>query len=419
MRHSLLLGIPILIFALALISIHTMATSPSIEADFDSDGMADAYELFFGLDPSDPDDASLDSDGDRFGNLQESAQLTDPFAPDTDRDEFKDNEDASPISRAYIQWGAPQFTKGDQYDYAHPDWMLRAYKTGGEWICETLDKFVPPNAWSTNAPQAYNSAWYFSARTSNDVGSLSIDLDRTILTNNLVYAVHYWDQPGASLYVDLLDTNGTVIAENLYGNLMTGTNEDAVVYLYVPTALFSNAAVIHLRSGFAEGDLSGVVPTLREVGTQGETIVFEGLLYIDEDMDGLDNMQEIQIGTSDYSVDTDGDGISDYQACFHTTNTNNPVPKKPVIDPVIDDDDDKDQKGIIYVDQARGNDTFTGRASSISGKKKGPKKTIRKGMSAVDADGAHTLIIKSGTYNENLDIRGKNVKVVMEGNVKL
>ena len=116
-------------------------------------------------------------------------------------------------------------------------------------------------------------------------------------------------------------------------------------------------------------------------------------------------------------MDTDGDGISDYNEVF----TYHTDPCKPDKDGDEDDDGDtdKDKTGIIYVDQARGNDTFTGRVPAISGKKKGPKKTIHKGMAAVDADGAHTLIIKSGAYNENLDLRGKNVKVVIEGNVRL
>ncbi|MBU1734710.1 MAG: hypothetical protein KJ692_05665 [Verrucomicrobia bacterium] len=405
-RQPLLYGIPLLL-ASALVLFSATDFDRASESDTDSDGMPDAYELFFGLNSTNPADAYLDYDGDRFSNLRESAQLTDPFAPDTDRDQFNDDVDASPISRAYIQWGAPQFTTGDRYDYAHPDWFLGAYKNGGEWMAM---EYGSNGVWGCGSNGV--SAWYVESEEPPGLGSLSIDLDRTILTNNLRYAVHYLNTSNSSLYVDLLDTNGAVVVEDLCGNLMTESNgacassaREAVVILDIPTAKLPDAAVIHLRRG-----------------KSGDIIVYEGLVYIDEDGDGLDNEQERQLGTSDYCVDTDGDGISDYEACFHTTNTNNPVPPDPDIDD--DEDKDKDQNGIIYVDQARGNDTFTGRAPLPNSKKggtakKGPKKTVHKGMAAVDEDGAHTMIIKSGTYNENLDIRGKKVKVVIEGNVKL
>ncbi|MFA5043583.1 MAG: hypothetical protein WC381_09110 [Kiritimatiellia bacterium] len=134
MRH-LLFGIPILISAMALVG----AAGYHQPEVTDGNRAIDAYEAyarFFGLNPTNSADVYLDFDGDRLSSLQEFAQLTDPFASDTDRDGFEDDVDANPISRAYIQWGAPQFTTGDFYDYAHPDWFLAAYKNGGEWIAD-------------------------------------------------------------------------------------------------------------------------------------------------------------------------------------------------------------------------------------------------------------------------------------------
>ena len=82
-----------------------------------------------------------------------------------------------------------------------------------------------------------------------------------------------------------------------------------------------------------------------------------------------------------------------------------------------DGEDDSDKNGkIIYVDQAIGNDQFTGRTPHVS-VKKGPKKTVRGGLSVAGTN--DTIIIRSGTYNENLNVMGKDVKVFIEGNVKL
>jgi hypothetical protein len=44
-------------------------------------------------------------------------------------------------------------------------------------------------------------------------------------------------------------------------------------------------------------------------------------LYVDQDHDGLDQEQEAQLGTSDLSADSDGDGLGDYDEVFtHSTN---------------------------------------------------------------------------------------------------
>jgi hypothetical protein len=66
-------------------------------ADDDDDGMADDWELANGLDPTDPDDATEDPDGDPDGdglyNLSEYQNGTDPQNPDTDGDGLWDHEE--------------------------------------------------------------------------------------------------------------------------------------------------------------------------------------------------------------------------------------------------------------------------------------------------------------------------------------
>lgn len=54
--------------------------------DADNDGMPDAWELKFGLNPNDPSDAKKDLDGDTFTNLEEFEAKTDPKNPESHPD---------------------------------------------------------------------------------------------------------------------------------------------------------------------------------------------------------------------------------------------------------------------------------------------------------------------------------------------
>ena len=72
--------------------------------------------------------------------------------------------------------------------------------------------------------------------------------------------------------------------------------------------------------------------------------------------------------------------------------------------------------GIIYVDQQNGSDALSGCAAVVAGSA-GPKKTIGAGLNA--AESGNTLVIKSGHYSENLNIAGRNVSVVIAGNVDI
>jgi regulator of RNase E activity RraB len=205
-----------------------------------------------------------------------------------------------------------------------------------------------------------------------------------------------------------------MIAENLFGNLLAVSNADSTIVLNVPLVENHDAAVIQLVACHSRLDRES--RDVMEDNHDGEAIiVFEGLLYIDEDGDGLDADQERQLGTSDYKADTDGDGVSDYA---EWRNGRDPTRPENGDD---DDDDVHDKKGIIYVAQAIGSDSYTGYSAEVvsnkGGKKKGPKKTVRGGLSI--AEDKDTIVIRSGNYGENLDISGKNLKVVIEGKVKL
>ncbi|MBI2438295.1 MAG: hypothetical protein HYV36_05735 [Lentisphaerae bacterium] len=376
--------------------------------DSDGDRMPDDYEIFYGLNPTNPADAAQNYDGDLLSNLEESRILTDPFSPDTDRDLIFDHAEteSGAISRAYIQWGWPRFTIRDYYDYAHPDFLLWAKKQGGAWYVDAATT---------------QSAWIAYAEI-EEMPSLDVALDRLLLTNNLVYAIHYWDQSQAALglHADLLTTNSEVIAADLYGNLLGGSNAEDVVYLAVPTAQFPDATIIRLRVERAPGASS-----TNDWAPDGNAVVmvYRGMLYIDEDFDGLDAETERSsvYHTSDYAVDTDGNGVSDYAQWMFSNGTNGlPFPGGGGGGGSTNDTDGGTSAptGRIFVDKAIGSPMLTGRAPEVRGND-GPKKTISEGLAAVDRDGAHTLIIKSGAYGEDLDLRGKHFRVVIEGRVKL
>ena len=61
-------------------------SSAACDGDTDSDGMYDSFEIQYGLNRSDPDDAGHDRDNDGITNLQEYQLGTDPLTPDIDTD---------------------------------------------------------------------------------------------------------------------------------------------------------------------------------------------------------------------------------------------------------------------------------------------------------------------------------------------
>lgn len=72
---------------------------------------------------------------------------------------------------------------------------------------------------------------------------------------------------------------------------------------------------------------------------------------------------------------------------------------------------------VIYVDRNSGSDLFTGRAALVvSGD--GPKKTIRSGVNAATQPG-DMVVIRQGQYSEDLNVVGRDIRVVISGRVNL
>ena len=249
-------------------------TNP-LDPDTDGDGMRDDYELFVGLDPL-SNDALGDPDDDGLSNLGESLAGTDPFNADTDSDGFEDGADDAPLSRAVLDFGHPDRTVGDEYFYAGPSWWSRTEKSGGVWV--------------TNAP----TAWHVDVTESNAC-VLDIGLDRTFLPGDLIMDLSVYDAASAALHLDLLDATNGLVQSDVLGNMLSASETNIVESFVLALENTSTATTIRLRR------------------VSGENTIYKAILYKDADLDGLDDEQELQIGTSAVETDTDNDGLSDYE----------------------------------------------------------------------------------------------------------
>jgi len=252
-------------YLITMFLVMIFAVFPLVSAlaqDADLDGIDDAYELLFGLDASDPVDAGYDYDEDSLVNLAEFYLYTDPFQPDTDGDGFADNVDAQALSRVNLNLGILDFVNGDAFYYPGPLWWLGAIKVGGTW---------------------QEQGW--TVLPGNSSGQLSLNLDRTSLTNNLWLKTEVQGGVDSELYIDILDDQGAIILHAVNGNLIDQENDPCLIVLELPLEENADGSIIQLR---------------RQAGA----ITIAGcMLYIDQDGDGLDDDQESQIGSNPLNID--------------------------------------------------------------------------------------------------------------------
>ena len=125
---------------------------------------------------------------------------------------------------------------------------------------------------------------------------LYIDVNRALISSNMILNLLHSNDSECQVYLDLGETNGTVVVENLFGDIADGDGEQELGRYLIPFYDYPEASRIIVDATAGSRPYSVWVATL----------------YEDNDADGLDAAQEIQFGTLDTNADTDGDGMTDF-----------------------------------------------------------------------------------------------------------
>ena len=361
----LLKALAALLFLVAapFVVLRVWAQSP----DADADGMPDAWEIQYGLDPDDPADAAGDADGDGLANLVECQCGTSPVSNDTDGDRLLDGweidnefDPASGLAPSLLGWWRFDETFGpdviDHGDYGN-DAEIRstnhvarvsAAPVGGairydgvldpadpaldghvvsEGIAEHSlsnaftvaawvrpDAFVPyapilskvsdPNAWDDGFALYSLGDGAFGAFV-RAFGDATNRLQHAAdaTTNEWRHLCLVYDGTASLLYLD-----GIAVAETAHaaGSVV---NEAPLAI----GSLVGSAGTRPWQGDIADARVYAAALSESEILALLET-------YADPDGDGLDNLQEQAFGSDPRAADSDGDGLSDADEFAYGTN---------------------------------------------------------------------------------------------------
>ena len=324
--------------------------------DTDGDGMPDAWEATFGLDPDDPSDAALDADADGLSNLQEYLAGTYPVSADSDGDGLLDpwelTHGFNPLSglrpdlagwwrfsessgAAVTDWSG----RGNDAEILAPGHVTRIAEApvggalrfdgvsddaflglGGYVSVPSLANMVLSGGFTAAAwvrAASFTDAAAILAKTSDhdawpDGFALFFDgaVPGGYIRRGGVAANHVASAPAAAgewLHLCLaydgehsaLYANGALVSVATNG----AGDVDCADALWIGTTYGAeNAAPLH--GDIADVRLYTAALSAREVADLLET-------YADPDGDGLVNLDEQTAGTDPNNPDTDGDGLPD------------------------------------------------------------------------------------------------------------
>ncbi len=287
-------------------------TNPN-SPDSDGDGMDDGWELSNGLDPRDVSDASgdLDNDGfdqnlngqieesERFNNLEEYENGTDPKNNDTDADGMLDGWEAYyrdlciDLSTTIAKYATPYY----EYPYA----------------------FDPLNAVESEEDIDVNATWELAPDGLNNLQEHRLGTDPTVPdtdADGLIDGdeVRFGTRP---LYYD---TDGDKLPDGWeikYGGLKIGLdplNEDTDLDSLSDRFEDLDDDGLDNFQEFQEGTSPIIADTDGDEIPDGADIFpIDPDPGSDLDLDGLSNLKEYYYGTDPGIPDTDGDGLNDGQ----------------------------------------------------------------------------------------------------------
>ncbi|HEX3130768.1 MAG TPA: carboxypeptidase regulatory-like domain-containing protein [Thermoanaerobaculia bacterium] len=268
-----------------------LGTDP-LSRDTDGDGLPDKYEVDQGLDPLDPSDGQVDTDGDGLNDGEEFALGTDPTRVDTDGDGYSDDYEAG--------HGLDPLDPTDGHADADGDGLA----DGQEQLLGTNPRDADSD--DDHLPDGYEVAYGLNPLNAADATQ---DADGDGLTN--------LDERGRGTDPTIADVD------------LDGLNDGQEVALGTDPKI-ADSDQDGLSDG-AEVNIHHTQPLNRDTDGDGQTDGYEvshGLDpldpsdgIVDDDGDGLSNIEEGTLGTDPTRPDTDGDGLSDgAEVRTYTTN---------------------------------------------------------------------------------------------------
>ncbi|MFT4926180.1 MAG: Zn-dependent metalloprotease [Phenylobacterium sp.] len=324
------------------------------EGDSDNDGLPDYWEINHNHDVTDPKDALLDTDGDGLNNLEEFAAGTDSQNADSDEDLLPDGWE--------VRYGLDPLASGDTSVDTDGDGIsnLDEYRGGssptGRFSLPRLNATFNlsfednhlPGGWRTSPD--VDSGWQltreqaslgeFSLRSASigDSKTAAIEFEGYFLGGQIKFDLRVDSELGYDNLIFLIDGEAVQQWSNHlnWGSaaIYISPGYHLIAWQYVKdssTVVGEDAAWIDNISYAVDG---------QDIDSDGDGIPDYWEAYygfdpryradggIDQDQDGLTNLQEFYLNTSPTNADSDNDGLND-----------NVEIAQPFTDPLIRDSD--------------------------------------------------------------------------------